>query len=126
MFTRSQSRISQMLTIQIPLAGKPEDLEDPFIFRDEPNELYSPPISPWIQRGSSEERSPPDDDEIAALVRRTIADFGRSQLVTPPTEQEERRLVAELRGVPLADAARLIHRSLLEDGRIGDDDLGGP
>jgi len=67
--------------------------------------------------------SAPGDTELLALVRRTVADLARSRLLVPPSPEDEERLVATLRGVPLADAARLVRRAVLDDGGLTRSDI---
>ncbi|NQV05680.1 AAA family ATPase [bacterium] len=67
----------------------------------------------------------PDDDELAAMVNRTMADLARGGLTTPLHLDDERALIETLRGLPLPDAARLLRRAVLADGSLGKEDLPG-
>ena len=67
----------------------------------------------------------PNDAELAALVNRTMADLARGGLTTPFDPEDEQALIETLRGVPLPDAARLLRRAVLADGRLGKEDLPG-
>jgi len=67
---------------------------------------------------------PPDQDELTSLVARTITRLaGRGVPVTLDTAAE-RSLVASLKGATMAEAERLIQRAVLDDGRLGPDDIG--
>jgi AAA+ superfamily predicted ATPase len=61
---------------------------------------------------------PPGDDEIGRLVRRTVDDLTLRGLAGEFPAPEQRRLVAALRGLTLADAERLLQRAVLRDGRL--------
>lgn len=71
---------------------------------------------PWSLR-------PPDDDELAALVRGLVADLAARGLAVDHGPGVEAGLVEALRGLTLADAQHLLQRTVLRNGRLSDEDL---
>jgi len=67
---------------------------------------------------------PPDADELASLVGRTIARLGTRGVPVTLTASDEKGLIASLQGATMAAAERLIQRAVLEDGTLGPDDIG--
>jgi SpoVK/Ycf46/Vps4 family AAA+-type ATPase len=66
---------------------------------------------------------PPDLVELIELVGRTIARLGSRGVPITLTDSDERSLAASLRGTTLAEAERIIQRAVLDDGRLGPDDI---
>ncbi len=66
---------------------------------------------------------PPDDAELARLVRRTVEDLTMRAMVAGIGTEEERSLVGALRGLTLSDAERVLQRAVLRDGRLESDDV---
>ena len=66
----------------------------------------------------------PGPDEYRDLLRHLVRDLSRSMKVraelTPP---EEARLVANLRGLTLLEAEKVLTRAIVEDGRLGAEDI---
>ncbi len=67
---------------------------------------------------------PPDEGELAALVARTITRLGGRGIPVTLDAAAERSLVGSLKGATMAEAERLIQRAVLEDGRLGPEDIG--
>jgi hypothetical protein len=66
---------------------------------------------------------PPTDDELADLVRGTVADLGARGLTANAGPELEAELVEALRGLTLADARGLLSRLALDDGELTAEDL---
>jgi AAA+ superfamily predicted ATPase len=71
---------------------------------------------PWTLR-------PPDEKELARLVRRTVEDLALRNMAAEIGAKAEADLVTALRGVTLSDAERLLQRAVLRDGALGPDDV---
>ena len=67
---------------------------------------------------------PPNEEELASLVARTIHRLGGRGTPVTIDAAAERSLVTSLRGATMAEAERLIQRAVLDDGRLGPDDIG--
>jgi len=67
---------------------------------------------------------PPDADELAALVGRTISRLAARGVPVTLSTADEKALVGSLKGTTMAKAERLIQRAVLEDGALGPDDIG--
>jgi len=65
----------------------------------------------------------PDEKELTSLVARTINRLGSRGIPVTLDENDERSLVASLKGATLAEAGRLIQQAVLDDGRLGQDDI---
>jgi AAA+ superfamily predicted ATPase len=67
---------------------------------------------------------PPGSAELGSLVGRTIARLGARGVAVDLSPRHEAALVGSLQGTTIAEAERLIQRAVLEDGRLGVEDIG--
>ena len=67
---------------------------------------------------------PPNEDELTSLVARTISRLGTRGIPVTLDTAAERSLVASLKGATMAEAERLIQQAVLDDGRLGPNDIG--
>ena len=67
----------------------------------------------------------PDREEYRGLLRRVAKDLtGRANVVVSLTPADEDRLLANLQGLTLAEAEKLLTRLMVEDGRLEAGDIG--
>lgn len=67
---------------------------------------------------------PPDVDEFRTLIQRLVRDLRqRMQVKLDVPEDEITRLLHHLKGLTLIEAEKVLTRAIVEDGRLGPDDI---
>lgn len=76
-------------------------------------------------RATSLQLPAPNGEELRELIRNVLRDLNRIQPVTIELSRAELdRLMGHLSGLTLLEAEKILTRVILEDGRLGPDDLG--
>ena len=76
-------------------------------------------------RAATLKLAPPGDEDYHELLGQIMRDLRRRQQVAVEMQPEElRRLYANLRGLTLLEAEKVLTRAIVEDGRLSADDIG--